>query len=85
MKEELKEILISQEIVLGKLLGLKPDSSPGPDALHPRVLKEVTLEIVDALVIIFQHSIDSGRVTVDWRVANVTPLLKKVGREKTGN
>ena len=45
----------------------------------------MALEIVDALVIIFQHSIDSGRVPVDWTVANVTPLFKKGGREKTGN
>ena len=65
MKEELKEILISQEIVLGKLLGLKPDKSPGPDAVHPRLLKEVALVTVDTLVIIFQHSIDSGRVPMD--------------------
>eukprot|EP00061_Rhincodon_typus_P004205 g21999.t1 len=45
MKEELKEILISQEIVLGKLMGLKLDKSPGPDGLHPRVLQEVAPEI----------------------------------------
>ena len=69
MKEELKEILISPEIVLGKLLGLKPDKSPGTDALHPRVHKEVTLEIVNALVIIFQHSMDTEIVPMDWRVA----------------
>eukprot|EP00061_Rhincodon_typus_P015028 g42473.t1 len=70
MKEELKEILISQEMVLRKLMRLKPDKSPESDAEHPRVLKEVVLEIADALVIIFQHSVDSGRVPIDWRVAN---------------
>ena len=82
---ELKEIHIRQEMVLDRLMGLKADKSPGPDGLHPRVLKEVALEIVDALVIIFQCSIDSGSVPVDWRVANVIPLFKKGGREKTGN
>eukprot|EP00061_Rhincodon_typus_P015490 g43196.t1 len=61
MKEDLKEILIGQEMVLGKLMGLKPHKSPGPDALNPRVVKEVAIEIADALVIIFQHSLDSGR------------------------
>uniref|UniRef100_UPI00398EB4CB uncharacterized protein isoform X1 n=1 Tax=Pristiophorus japonicus TaxID=55135 RepID=UPI00398EB4CB len=55
-KEELMDILIRQEIVLGKLMGLKADKSPGPDCLHPRILKEVAREIVDALVIIFQQS-----------------------------
>ena len=58
--EELKEIHISREMVLEKLIGLKMDKSPGPDNLHPRVLKEVALEIVDPLVVIFQNSLDSG-------------------------
>ena len=84
MTEELKEIHIRQEMVLGRLMGLKADKSPGPDGLHPRVLKEVALEIVDALVIIFQCSIDSGSVPVDWRVANVIPLFKKGGERKQG-
>ena len=83
--EELREINISKEMVLEKLMGLKADKSPGPDNLHPRVLKEVALEIVDALVVIFQDSVDSGTVPADWRVANVTPIFKKGGREKTGN
>ncbi|PJG57315.1 hypothetical protein [Aeromonas cavernicola] len=83
--EEMREIHVSREVVLGKLKGLKADKSPEPDGLHPRVLKEVAQEIVDALVIIFQNSLDSGLVPEDWRVANVTPLFKKGGREKTGN
>ncbi|XP_072437775.1 uncharacterized protein [Chiloscyllium punctatum] len=46
---ELKGISICQDLVLERLLGLKVDKSPGPDGLHPRVLKEVAREIVDAL------------------------------------
>eukprot|EP00061_Rhincodon_typus_P018079 g47098.t1 len=48
-------------------MGLKSDKSPGLHALHPRVLKQVSLEMVDALLIIYQHSVDSGRVPMDWR------------------
>ena len=82
--EELSEIQVSREVVLGKLNGLKADKSPGPDGLHPRVLKEVATEIVDALVIIFLNSLYSGVVPEDWRVANVTPLFKKEGERKRG-
>ena len=46
-------------------MGLKADKSSGPDNLYPRVFKEVALEIVDALVIILQDSIDSGTVPAD--------------------
>ena len=84
-REELRVINISREMVLGKLMGLKADKSPEPDNPHPRVLKEVAVEIVGALLIIFQDSIDSGTVPADWRVANVTSIFKKGGREKTGN
>ena len=80
--EELKEISISREMVLEKLMGLKVDKSPDPDNLHPMVLKEVALEIVDPLMVIFQNSLDSGIVPTDWKVANVSPLFKKRGREK---
>jgi len=64
-RQGLREISISKDIVLGKLMGLKVDKSPGPDNLHPRVLKEVVLEIVDTLVVIFQNSLDSGIVPAD--------------------
>ena len=52
-------------------MGLKVDKSLGPDNLRPRVFNELALEIVDPLVVIFQNSLDSGRVPIDWRVANV--------------
>ncbi|XP_067865602.1 ADP-ribosylation factor-like 4aa isoform X3 [Heterodontus francisci] len=42
--EELKEINMNKEVVLEKLTGLKVDKSPGPDELHPKVLKEVDVE-----------------------------------------
>eukprot|EP00061_Rhincodon_typus_P003526 g20296.t1 len=33
-------VTITKEKVLEKLNGLKVDKSPGPDGLHPRILKE---------------------------------------------
>uniref|UniRef100_A0A4W3J087 Reverse transcriptase domain-containing protein n=1 Tax=Callorhinchus milii TaxID=7868 RepID=A0A4W3J087_CALMI len=85
VSEQLGGINMSKEMVLGKLSGLKTDKSPGPDGLHPRVLKEVATEIVDGLSLIFQNSLDSETVPIDWKIANVTPLFKKGGREKMGN
>jgi len=76
---ELCKITITREKVFSKLKGLKVDKFSGPDGLHPRLLKEVTAEIVDALVLIFQNSLDSRKVPVpvDWKHANVMPLFKK--------
>ncbi|XP_059800234.1 centrosomal protein 15 kDa isoform X1 [Hypanus sabinus] len=47
--EKMKQIDIRKETVMRRLMGLKADKSPGPDGLHPRILKEVALEIADAL------------------------------------
>ena len=72
----------TKEKVLG--FGERPES-PGLVGLHPRVLKEIAEEIVEALVVIFQESLEAGRVLEDWKVANVTPLFKRGGRQQTGN
>ena len=85
ISEKLEQIDIRKVTVMSRLMGLKANKSPGPDGLHPRVLKEVAQEIADALVIIFQCSLDSGSVPEDWRVANVIPIFKKGGKEKTEN
>jgi len=45
-----------------KLKCLKLDKSPGPDGINPSVLKEITGGIVEALVMIFQNSLESGKV-----------------------
>ena len=77
--ENLETIIITKEVVLGKLMGLKVDKSPGPDGMRPRVLKEMAGEIANALVVIYQNSLDSGVVPADWKTANVTPQFKKRG------
>eukprot|EP00061_Rhincodon_typus_P002130 g16686.t1 len=82
---ELSIVATIKEKMLEKLNGLKVDKSPGPDGLHPRVLKEIVEEVVETLVVIFQESLESGRVPEDWKIANMTLLYKKGVRQKTEN
>ena len=82
---DLETIIITREIVLGKVMVLKVDNSPGPDGMHPRVLKVMAGEIANALVVIYQNSLDSGVVPANWKTVNATPLLKKGGTQKAGN
>ena len=42
-----------------------------------KFLKECALEIVDAYVLLFQASIDQGKVPQGWKSANIIPLFKK--------
>eukprot|EP00061_Rhincodon_typus_P002561 g17890.t1 len=78
-------VAINKEKVPGKLNGLEVDKSPGPDGLQHRVIKEIAEEIVEALVVIFQGSLESGSVPEDWKIGNVTPVFKKGVRQKTEN
>ncbi|CAM5127811.1 unnamed protein product [Eretmochelys imbricata] len=57
----------------------------GPDALHPRVLKEWADMIAEPLAIIFENSWRSGEVPDDWKKANVVPIFKKGKKEDPGN
>eukprot|EP00061_Rhincodon_typus_P004311 g22273.t1 len=78
-------VTITKEKVLEKLKCLKVDKPPGPDGLHPRVLKKKAEEKVEAFVVIFQEPLELGRVPEDWKIVNVTPLFTKGVRQKMGN
>ena len=59
------------------LKDLKPNKSPGPDNLGPRLLKELAEDIAPLRLMIFRKSLATGEVPDDWRTANVTPAFKK--------
>ncbi|CAM4679320.1 unnamed protein product [Lepidochelys kempii] len=57
----------------------------GPDALHPRVLKELIDVIAEPLAIIFENSCQLGKIPDDWKKAYVVPIFKKGKKEDPGN
>ena len=56
---------------------LKPNKSPGPDGVHPRVLKECAEAFALPLSIIFRRSHTEGQVPNMFKQANVSPIFKK--------
>ena len=84
-EQKLTDIVITNDKVL-KILGkLKPGKSPGPDGLHPRVLKEIGPEIAPALTTIFKISMVTGTLPDEWLLANVSPIFKKGNKHVAGN
>ena len=59
--------------------------SPGPDTLHPRVIKEISTEICKPLKILFQASIDNKKLPTQWKHAQVTAIFKKGSKTKAQN
>ena len=73
-------VFLSEELVCNKLRSLKASKAPGPDGIHPAILRECSDILSVPLCIIFQKCLDSSFVPADWREANVTPIFKKGDR-----
>jgi hypothetical protein len=78
-------IKVDVDIVKKKLDKLNSNKSPGPDGIHPRVLKEASESLSLPLSLLFQHSLDTGEVPEDWRRAHVSAIFKKGCKKQPGN
>jgi hypothetical protein len=82
---DIRSIEFTFEKVLRKLKELRSDSAPGPDKIHPRLLKEMRYELAEPLSVIFTKSLQSCSVPVDWKTAIVIPIFKKGAKAEPGN
>ena len=81
----LSTINLTKERVLKALIDLNPNKTPGPDGLHPKVLKEVAESICDPVYYIFSKSLETGEIPEFWELANITALHKGGNRGDPGN
>lgn len=84
-KEHKFDLSLNREIIAKKLAKLNINKSPGPDVIHPRVLKEMSSVVVEPLYIIFKKSIDLGKIPSAWKLASVTPIYKNKGSKHIPN
>ena len=73
------------EDVFETLSALKPNKSPGPDGIHPKVLRELADVIATPLNIIYNKSLSTGKIPESWKKANITPIYKKGNRHLPSN
>lgn len=81
----LEDISVTPEDVLRALNKLKSDKSPGPDAIHPKILCETKEVLCYPLYLIFSQSLREGDIPDDWRKAIVTPIFKKGHKNEPSN
>ena len=81
----LSGIEVTEEGVERKLAALKPGKAPGPDHVHPRILKEFSKELAPGLTRLYERSLREGAVPGDWKSANVVPLHKGGSKCAVGN
>ena len=76
-KTELRNIEITEQMVMDKLKKLKINKSPGPDAMHPRVIHEISSSIATPITIIFQTSLRNMELPMEWKHAKISAIHKK--------
>ena len=74
---QMPNITVSLNGVLKLLKDLDPHKAVGPDQLKSIVLQRLRDVIAPVLQVIYQKSLDTGRVPNDWNTAYVCPLFKK--------
>ena len=68
-----------------KQLAKQATAASGPDEISPKILKELHHEIAPILTLIFNLSLETGVVPIDWRTAGVVPVYKKGSKSKASN
>nr|VZH99050.1 unnamed protein product [Spirometra erinaceieuropaei] len=82
---ERAKLILSRPIVRNELLNLKESTSPGPDAIPAKLLKELAPEMSKPLALIFQTSFLTGCLPSDWKSAAITPLFTSGSRASANN
>ena len=78
-------ITVCQNGVIKLLRNFKPFTASGPDGIPTNLLKETAVEIPPAITLLFQATIDHGRVPSQWKKAQIVPIFKKGSRSSPAN
>ena len=80
-----QSVKIDEQKVFKELNQLKTSKACGPDNCHPFFLKTCVNELYKPLCHIFKLSVDSGKIPIDWKNANVTCFFKKGDKANPSN
>ncbi|BHF77028.1 hypothetical protein SprV_0502013000 [Sparganum proliferum] len=78
-------VVLTKAIVQQELLKLKEAKSPGPDEIPAKLLKELATELAEPLCLLFQASLDEGRLPPEWKTAWISPIHKSGSRTSANN
>ena len=73
----LNNITITRKMVLDVIKSLTPKKSKTPDDLPYILIKRISPAIIHFLVLLFNLSIQTGQIPLQWKTALVMPIYKK--------
>ena len=81
----LNDISFTESDLYSVLKSLNPNKTPGPDNVHPQLLKNCAHSLTKPLFLLFVQSLNSGKLPKEWKMANVTPIFKKGSKTSASN
>jgi len=72
-------------VVMSLLKRLDVRKAVGPDGFSASFLKKIAPEIVFPLTLLYNKSLSSGTIPLEWKKCNVTPIHKSGSFEDPGN
>ena len=73
----MEDIEVDEAGILKLLQKTNPRKATGPESIPACILKDCASELAPILTIIFNKSLQEGKVPEDWRHANVIAIFKK--------
>jgi hypothetical protein len=82
---ELADITFTKTEVEKELKNLNANKAQGPDGLSTRVLKECATILSEQVNVLFNQSMSTSTLPVEWKTANVVPIHKKGSKTEPSN
>ena len=73
----LEDLEVTENQVKEKLMKLRSDKAPGPDKVHPHILKTFANTLCKPLSIIYNLSLTQQSLPSIWKTGNITAIFKK--------
>ena len=84
-KGTIEEFSVSRHVVEELLIKVNEYKAVGPDNVHPFILKSLASVLSKPLDIIFNNSLNTGRLLGAWKEAIITPIHKKGDKTEVNN
>ena len=78
-------MMVDESSVLTALLNLDTRKSPREDEITPRMLQRCAYSLSIPITELFNHSLNSGQVPVDWQCGIIAPIFKEIDRSEAVN
>ena len=82
---DIGDIILQEELFVFIMQSLNTSAAPGPDGVPAYLFQKYAEELALPVMIIWQHSMESGLMPEEILLATITPILKSVDRSIPAN